>query len=221
VLENGIDLEEYRRHQDPAAAKHRLGLPLGRLLIGAVGRLSPEKGFDVLIRSADRLLAEGLDLELWIIGEGDQQAELAGLIGQLGRTERIRLLGYRSDLPGYYEAMDVFALSSYREGLPNVLLEAMALEVPVLATRVAGVPRLIQDDQNGLLVEPGSAEALTAGLRRLLRDPALRSRLAQAGRHTVEAGYSFARRMERLRQRYDQMLGLAPECHRTTACAAS
>jgi glycosyltransferase involved in cell wall biosynthesis len=221
VLENGIDLEEYRRRQDTAAAKNRLGLPPDRLLVGAVGRLSPEKGFDLLIRAADRLLAEGLDLELWILGEGDQKEALAELIRQLGREERIRLLGYCSDLAGYYEAMDVLALSSYREGLPNVLLEAMALEVPVLATRVAGIPRLIQDGDNGLLVEPGQVDELVAGLRQLLRSPELRQRLAEAGRRTVAEGYSFARRMERLRRLYDRLLGRVPMRRGAETCAVS
>jgi glycosyltransferase involved in cell wall biosynthesis len=221
VLENGIDLEEYRRRQDTAAAKSRLGLPPERLLVGAVGRLSPEKGFDLLIRAADRLLAEGLDLELWIVGEGDQKEALTELVRQLGRAERIRLPGYRSDLAGYYEAMDVLALSSYREGLPNVLLEAMALEVPVLATRVAGIPRLIQDGDNGLLVEPGQVDELVAGLRQLLRSPELRHRLAEAGRRTVEQNYSFARRMERLRRLYDRLLGQRPTTREARTCAVS
>jgi glycosyltransferase involved in cell wall biosynthesis len=219
VLENGIDLEEYRRRQPTAAAKSRLGLPPDRLLVGAVGRLSPEKGFDLLIQAADRLLAEGIDLELWILGEGDQKEALADLIRQLGRADRIRLLGYRGDLPGYYEAMDVLALSSYREGLPNVLLEAMALEVPVLATRVAGIPRLIQDGDNGLLVGPGQVDELAVGLRQLLRSPELRHRLAEAGRQTVTEDYSFARRMDRLRRLYDRLLGRVPTRREAETCA--
>jgi glycosyltransferase involved in cell wall biosynthesis len=102
--------------------------------------------------------------------------------------------------------MDVFALSSLREGLPNVLLEAMALEVPCVATRIAGVPRLIEDEKNGLLVEPGDLEGLTRSLDRLLSDSALRDRLRRSGRETIESRYSFARRMEKLREIYDELL---------------
>src|SRR5204863_4113119 len=134
----------------------------------------------------DSLLKAGLDLELLIVGDGDEQAHLQNLIGQLGRSDRIRLLGYRADLQEIYEAMDVFALSSLREGLPNVLLEAMALEVPVAATRIAGVPRLVRHEDNGLLVAPGSVEELAGTLGRLVRDADLRGRLARAGRRTVE-----------------------------------
>jgi glycosyltransferase involved in cell wall biosynthesis len=105
--------------------------------------------------------------------------------------------------------MDVFALSSLREGLPNVVLEAMALETPVVATRVAGVPRLVHDGETGLLVEPGDLDQLAGALARLLADAALRARLARAGRRTVEAGYSFAARMDKVRALYDGLLGRA------------
>ena len=120
---------------------------------------------------------------------------------------RIRLLGYRSDVLDLYQAMDVFVLSSIREGLPNVLLEAMASGVPVLTTRVAGVPSLIGDDQTGIAVEPGSIDGLYEGLLRLARDPALRSRLAGAGRRIVGERYSFARRMSAVQRIYGELLG--------------
>jgi glycosyltransferase involved in cell wall biosynthesis len=207
LLENGIDLAEYARRRGVAEAKRKVGLSPQRLVIGAAGRLSAEKGFDLLIQAVDRLLASGLDVELVIAGEGDERPALQALATRLGRADRVRLLGYQSNLSGWYEAMDVFALSSLREGLPNVLLEAMALEVPVVATRIAGVPKLITDGENGLLTEPGSVDALTAALGRLLTDPDLRGRFRQEGRRTVENRYSFAVRMERLRASYDRLLG--------------
>jgi glycosyltransferase involved in cell wall biosynthesis len=206
LIENGIDTRQYARRLELAAAKRRLGIPPERLVVGAVGRLSAEKGFDLLIHAVDRLLAEGIDAELLIAGEGDQEAPLRELAARLGRGERIRLLGYCPDPHDVYEAMDVFALSSLREGLPNVVLEAMAMEVPVLSTRIAGVPRLIRDGVNGLLIEPGSVDALTSALARLLRDEDLRLRLRQAGRRTVEVDYSFAVRMEKMRALYDSLL---------------
>jgi glycosyltransferase involved in cell wall biosynthesis len=207
LIENAIDLAEYSRTVSPAEAKQPLGIVPGRLVVGAAGRLSAEKGFDLLIWAVDALLKTGLDMELLIAGEGEEQPRLEALVGQLALRERVRLLGYRANLKETYEAMDVFALSSLREGLPNVLLEAMALEVPVLATCVAGVPRLIADGTNGLLVVPGSVEALTHGLARLLADADLRRRLGQAGRETVAARYSFAARMRQIGALYDDLLG--------------
>jgi glycosyltransferase involved in cell wall biosynthesis len=215
VIENGIDLEEYSRRCGPAEARQRLGLPAGRLLLGAAGRLSAEKGFDLLIRAADQLLREGLNFSLVIVGEGTERPALQALIAQLGREDCIRLTGYRDDMPEWYEALDVFVLSSLREGLPNVLLEAMALEVPVAATRIAGVPRLVRHGENGLLVEPGNAGPLAAALGRLLREPDLRARLGKAGRETVAAGYGFAARMDKFRRLYDRLLGTRQPDHRS------
>src|SRR5947209_4680203 len=151
LIENGIDTEQFRRSLPLALAKQRLAIPAGRTMVGGVGRLSPEKGFDLLIRAVQKLVALGHDLGLILVGEGDDRGRLEALIGELGMTDRVRLSGYSADTRPIYEAMDIFVLSSLREGLPNVVLEAMALEIPVLATRIAGVPRLIQDGSNGLL----------------------------------------------------------------------
>jgi glycosyltransferase involved in cell wall biosynthesis len=207
LVENAIDTDQYARRSSSTAAKAALGLPSDRPIVGAVGRLSEEKGFDRLILAADRLLASGLNLHLVIIGEGDQRAKLAALIARLGRQDAIRLVGYQSAMAPWYEALDAFVLSSLREGLPNVLLEAMALEVPVIATRVAGVPRLIEDGINGLVVEPDDVTGLTAALRQVLETPPLRSRMAGAGRRTIEERYSFAVRMDKIRRIYDDLLG--------------
>jgi glycosyltransferase involved in cell wall biosynthesis len=206
LIENGIDTTEYVRQRRTNEAKRLLGIPPERNVIGAVGRLSPEKDFDGLVRAVDRLLRRGADVELLILGEGDEYSHLQDLIHQLGRADRCRLLGYHADLRPFYEAMDVFALSSLREGLPNVLLEAMALEVPVVTTAVAGVPRLIHDECNGLLVPPGDLDRLADALGRLVCDMTLRDRLGPEGRRTVERDYSFARRMQRLQALYDEIL---------------
>jgi glycosyltransferase involved in cell wall biosynthesis len=211
LVSNAIDMEQFRRRRTAAEAKAAFGLPAGRLLVGAVGRLSGEKGFDVLIRAADRLVQKGRDVGLAIAGEGSELGRLKALIDGLGRSDRFRLLGYVADPAPLYEAMDAYALSSLSEGLPNVLLEAMAFEVPVVATRVAGVPRLVEDDGNGLLVGPGSEEELAAALSRLLDDDAMRLRLGRAARRTIEADYSFDARIRRIRSIYDELLGAAPE----------
>jgi glycosyltransferase involved in cell wall biosynthesis len=207
LIENGVDCSEFCRCQTTEQAKRSQGLVPGRFVLGAVGRLSAEKGFDLLIRASDQLLKNGFDLELLIIGEGDERQRLEAMIASLGRADRIRLLGYRADVRGLYEAMDIFALSSLREGLPNVVLEAMAMEVPVVATRVAGVPHLIADGDNGLLAEPCDLAGLTRALAHLLSDAGLRRRLSRAGRTTIETRYSFAGRMDRVRTVYEELLG--------------
>ena len=209
LIENAIDTDQFRRSVSIEAAKERLGWPPGRFLVGGAGRLSDEKGFDILIRSIRDLVDRGLDVGLVIAGDGKERGALNQLVGELNLQDRVRLVGFQSDLRPLYEAMDVFALSSRREGLPNVMLEAMALETPVVSTRVAGVPRLIADGDNGLLVELNDQAALTAALERALLQPELRNKLAAAGRRTIEERYSFALRMKKVAAVYDELLNSA------------
>jgi glycosyltransferase involved in cell wall biosynthesis len=207
LLENGIDTDEYRRRKAVPEAKAALGFAPDELLIGAVGRLSPEKAFDALIRSVRTLRDRGVEVRLVVVGEGDDRPRLQGLAKELGVSDRVLLPGWQSDVRSYFEAMDVFALSSLREGLPNVLLEAMALEVPAVATRIAGIPRLIQDGRNGLLIDPGDQAALDRSLYALLTNPGMRELFRAAARRTIETRYSFPIRMQRLKRIYDELLG--------------
>lgn len=203
LIENAIDTEEFRRTRDRDTVKLELGFDPALPLIGAVGRLSEEKGFDYLIRAVDQLHRQGLDVQLAIAGEGNQLHSLQSLIAQQSRPERFRLLGFVPDTKTFYQALDVFALSSLREGLPNVLLEAMAFEVPVVATAIAGIPRLIEHEQNGLLVPPADVPALASCLNRLLITPETAGQLALAARETILSRYDFRVRMQKVRAVYD------------------
>jgi glycosyltransferase involved in cell wall biosynthesis len=215
LIENAIDTDQFCRTATIDAAKERLNWPLERYLVGAVGRLSDEKGFDLLLRSIRALVDRGLNLGLIIAGEGKERQSLEQLVKELNLQERVRLVGFQSDLRPLYEAMDLYVLSSRREGLPNVLLEAMSLETPIVATPVAGVPRLITDGENGLLVDLDDPAGLTAAIARALDNPALRDALAAAGRRTVEDRYSFAVRMKKVAAVYDELL----DCSNRTASA--
>src|SRR5262249_54454695 len=146
----------------------------------------------------------GADVELLLVGEGEERASLEALAASLGCRDRVRLVGFQGDTRRCYEAMDVFVLSSLREGLPNVVLEAMAMEVPLVATRIAGVPRVVEDGRSGLLVEPGSAEELAAAISRLIQDESLRERLGQEGRRTAKERYSFRNRMQKVAAVFDE-----------------
>ena len=158
LLENGIDTEDYRRRQEAGAAKAALGLPPG-LLVGACGRLEKEKAFDVLIRSVARLPG----VRLMIVGEGGDRSRLESLVAELGVGDRVSLPGWRSDVRGTFEAMDVFALPSLREGLPNVLRESVCCDTPFVASRVGGVAE-IADPALDRLVPPGDPAALAAAI---------------------------------------------------------
>ena len=206
LLENAIDTDEYSRRRTVARAKAELGFLTNGLLVGAVGRLAGEKGFDVLIRAVKALVDRGLDVRLVIVGDGGERANLTRLAADLGLADRVILPGWQSDVRGHFEAMDVYALSSHREGLPNVLLEAMALEVPVVSTRVNGVPRLVQDGRSGFLVEPGNVDTLATALHSVLTNPGLQELFRTAARRTIEDRYSFPVRMRKLQRLYDELL---------------
>jgi glycosyltransferase involved in cell wall biosynthesis len=206
LIENAIDTEEYQRQRTVSEAKAKLGIPPSKLVIGGVGRLSPEKAFDAQIRALPVLLERGLDVQLIVIGEGGDRTRLGGIAKELNVADRVLLAGWQADVRTYFEAMDVFALSSLREGLPNVLLEAMALEVPSVATRIAGIPRLIQDGRNGFLIDAGDQSALNRSLIGLLTNPGLRDLFRQAARRTIETRYSFPIRMQRIQRIYDELL---------------
>ena len=209
LLENGIDTEEYTRRKSTSEAKAALNLSSDRLHVGAVGRLEPEKAFDLLIRAVHELNVAGVGVNLTIVGEGHDRPRLEALIAELKLSERVQIVGWQSDVRRWFEAMDVFALSSRREGLPNVLLEAMALGVPCVATRIAGIPRLIADGESGRLIPPDDLPALVAALREVLTSEATREQYRTAGRATIEARYSFATRMQVLKEEYDALLNRA------------
>jgi glycosyltransferase involved in cell wall biosynthesis len=208
LILNGIDERRFDR-KFPAAQsplREQMKTPAGRLVIGAVGRLSPEKAFNNLIKATHELVQAGRDVELWIAGEGDDREHLEKLIAHLGCGDRVKLLGFFKDTVALYGAMDLYVLSSLREGLPNVVLEAMSMRVPVVSTEVAGVPKLITDGQSGLLCPIGDIESLRVAMDRLIADETMRQRLAEAGRRVIETQFSFARRMEKEQAIYDQVL---------------
>ena len=186
LVENAIDTDEFRRRV-PTSGKP--------FVIGAVGRLSEEKGFHLLIEACERLAAKGREFELRIAGEGRQQAALATQIAATKFASRFKLLGFRKDTRALFETFDLFALSSLREGLPNVVLEAMAMEVPVLATRSGGMQAFAKHGEDAWLIAPGSVDELERGLDKLLTDAALRHSLSLAARSRIERDSSFSARI--------------------------
>jgi glycosyltransferase involved in cell wall biosynthesis len=176
VQHNGVDGEVFTPG-DRREARAALGLPLERRLVGYVGRLSAEKGPDVLVEAMAALAGRDPGVDLAFVGSGPLEPALRARIAAAGLGERIRLLGHRGhdELPAWLRAVDVLCLPSRREGCPNVVLEALASGRPVVASAVGGVPELLRRD-NGLLVPPDRPEALAGALADALGrgwDPAL------------------------------------------------
>jgi glycosyltransferase involved in cell wall biosynthesis len=167
----------------------------GRRLL-FVGRLAPEKGCLVLIEAVAQLS----DVTLDVVGDGPSRAELGERAAALGIADRVVFHGYM-DETGVRRRLaeaDVFVMTSFAEGVPVVLMEALAAGVPAVATRIAGIPELIEDGVTGMLVAPAEPAAAAEAVRRLLEDPELRNRIAAAGREKVEREFNLEIECERL-----------------------
>ena len=188
VIPNGVDAQTFH----PAAENERPSGGPVRLLF--VGRVVFQKGLDVLLRALAALPA-GLAWELEIIGDGEQRATLTAEAARLDLAERITFAGWcdRAGIAERYRAADVFVFPSRDEGMPNVVLEAMASGLPIVATAIAGSEDLVREGENGHLVPPDDAASLTAALARLLADPAGCRALGRASRAIVERDYTWAR----------------------------
>lgn len=206
LIHNAIDTRHYRRTLDRLAARQQLGISADGLAVAALGRLSAEKGFDVLIECIAAMRRQGMAITLWIAGEGRCRTALEGQIARLKLENTVFLLGHVADPRILLQAADVFVLSSIREGLPNALLEAMALETPVISTRVAGVPSLITHNTHGLLTDIGDKQQLVDAIARLADDVDLRGRLAQAARDRIERSFDFRENMRNMARVYDLVL---------------
>jgi glycosyltransferase involved in cell wall biosynthesis len=168
--------------------------------IVCVGRLVPVKAHRVLFEAVARLIEEGYDLRLRLVGDGPDRAALESVSRGKHLNDRIIFEGWRSEVEvvEILQRADAFALASFAEGLPVVLMEAMAIELPCVATGITGIPELIQNGISGLLVPPADAEALAGALARLIDDPGFRCDLGRAGRRAVVESFNLATNTERL-----------------------
>jgi glycosyltransferase involved in cell wall biosynthesis len=207
VLPNSIDPRTERAAaQTDLPAEHRI--PPGVPCILAVGRLSPEKGHRDLIEALAILRGRrpDLDFRALIVGDGTERISLERQIADAGLSGSVILAGHRSNPLPYYRAANVFVLPSHSEGSPNVLLEAMALGIPIAACAVGGVPESVTHERSALLVEPGSPVALADSIERLLTDTSLAQRMAKAAIEAAESLHAPAIYCSSLLSIYSELL---------------
>jgi glycosyltransferase involved in cell wall biosynthesis len=204
---NGIEpLVFHRDCSREKAIRELLGIRADETVIGAVGRLEPQKRFDILLEAFARIQANRPELRLLIAGEGGERAHLEDYILRLGLERSCQLLGYRADVVELHHAFDLFVQSSDYEGTPNAILEAMAMETPVVATEVGGTVELIEPGIHGTLVVPGDAVALATAIKQALGEPATTARHRDAARKRVELEFSFDQRMKAVEAIYEQLV---------------
>ncbi|MBS0642741.1 MAG: glycosyltransferase family 4 protein [Acetobacteraceae bacterium] len=205
AVRNGRDPSIFRPNPDArAATRAALGVPEDRVVVIAVSRLVWHKGYPELAEA----MATLPELELWVVGErlaSDRGADMVAVLQAAGLGDRLRLLGYREDIPDLMAAADIFTLPSRFEGLPMSVIEAMLTGLPVVATRVRGPDEQVVQDVTGLKVPAGDGSALGAALGRLAADKALRQRMGEAGRARALELYDEAKVLARTLD----LLGLA------------
>lgn len=194
VILNGIELERFDAARRPVP---------GRVLL--LGRLSPQKRPDVAVEAFARVHKRMPESELLLAGRGPEEARVRELVGRLGIEGAVHLLGPRDDVPELLATASCLVLSSDYEGCPLSVLEAMAAGVPVVATRVGGVPELVDDGRTGLLVDPGRPEALADALVRLLSNPEEAAELGVAAREEARARFSRERMLAAVENVYDEL----------------
>ncbi|MGA7500690.1 MAG: glycosyltransferase [Isosphaeraceae bacterium] len=209
-IPNGIPLSAYDRRPPRLEARQRLGWSPAGPWLGIVARLHPGKNHLTLLESLRAVRRRFPTTCLAIVGDGPHRGVIQEAIDRLNFEGAVAMLGERRDIAEILAALDLFVLASETEGMPMTLLEAMAARLPVVATRVGGVPEVVLDGQTGLLVPPRSPEALSAAIETVLSDPVMAEQFGQAGRRRVEDLFDLRRTVSRYEETYLTVVGRAP-----------
>lgn len=208
LIRNGIDLQSFQSG-NPIEAKRSLGLQDDQPIMLSIGSLNKTKNHALLINTFAELAASKNSWHLYIIGEGEEQQSLEKQIIDLKLEQKTTLLGLldHNSISKWLKAADIFVLPSQSEGTPNALLEAMASGLPVIASKVGGIPELINDNTEGLLFESGSKDDLKEKLNRLIQDKQLQKTLAKNAQQKITTHYgSWRNQAEKLLALYEQLL---------------
>jgi glycosyltransferase involved in cell wall biosynthesis len=217
TIPSGVDTDELRSNASSRdKACDELGLPRLAPIVMGIGRFTPIKGFDLLVRSLPLIAREKDDVRLVLVGDGPEKAVLEELATRLGVRERMIIAGARERVETYLAAADVLVAPSRNEGMGRSLVEAMALGVPTVGTTVGGIPNVVQDGENGFLVPPDQPQAISEAVLRLLIDGELSKRFSRAARMRAER-FSLRVMEERLLALYQETSrekGILPEARK-------
>lgn len=206
VIPNGIDLARFACAEEKASLRRELGVETPDPLLIYTGRLSREKGVDVLLEAAAMLKDQGAALSLWLVGEGGERPALEAQVSRLGLEKCVRLWGWQAQVERFLCAADIFTLPSRSEALSVALLEALAAGLPVVVTQVGDSPHLAQGGA-GLAIPPDDPAGLSQALRQLIDSPELRARMGAAAR-LCAAEFSLDKMAAQVQNQYARLLGM-------------
>lgn len=207
VIPNGVDSDLFFPcEQSKAEAKGRIGLPMDGVLIGMMARFVPFKNHLGAVRALALATANGAPVHLALVGDGELAGEIRHLVAKLNLDSRVHFLGELERVRPALSSFDVFlSNSNHREGMSNAVLEAMACRLPVIATRVAANPELLDEGDAGILVQPDDDQALADAFLKLAEDEQLRTRISQQARDRAVKVYGFAAMIQNYRNLYHQL----------------
>ncbi len=204
VLHNGIDTDYWSRAGSTPILREELGLQSGQLLIGTVARITYDKDLPTFYKVAGSICQKYPDTRFVIVGDGygAELPQARNQVTDLGLDKYIHFAGHRSDLKNIYASLDLFLMTSITEGLPNTVLEAMAMEVPVISTGVGGVPEIVLHGQTGLLCPVGDTNALGSAIAELIQNEPKRRQFGREARKHILQHFDFSHRIKRLEDYY-------------------
>lgn len=207
VMHNAVSLEEFKPVDINYDRRMEFGFSKNNILIVSVGTLGKgiNKGMDYLIRAVSELIKKNININLLIVGEGELKEELIILTNELGILSAVKFLGKRRDIKNILNIADIFVLASIFEPFGIAIIEAMAMAKPVIATNSGGIPEIIRDGENGLLVEPRDYHTITEKIEILINKPDLRKRLGEEARKTVIAKFNIQQFVKNLEELYAEI----------------
>jgi glycosyltransferase involved in cell wall biosynthesis len=206
VIPNGVDLADFDHLPDVDLARAAWNLPAQGVIIGAVGRLHAVKGFAYLLEAFARLAPDFPQATLLLVGDGPDRSILEQQAARYHLSQRVTFMGEQTDVPSLLAAMDVLALPSLHEGMPNVVLEAMTAGLPVVASRIGGVPEVVIHGETGWLVAAADPGALCNAIINLLNDPSRAQAMGKAGRQRVERLFNLLDTISITESLYEQLM---------------
>ncbi|HAJ34039.1 MAG TPA: hypothetical protein DCK79_11950 [Candidatus Atribacteria bacterium] len=206
IIWNGIDIERFRNISlDKNVKKNELRIPPNAFLLTMIGRLHPQKDYFTLISAFKLLQRELSNFYLLIVGDGPMREELKSYAKNLGLNDKIVFVGTRRDIPEILSITDIFILSTLWEGLPIVLLEAMAADKPVIASDVCGNREIVVDGETGILVSPRDPEMLAQAVTRLVKDRKMSKKMGQKGLIRVKNNFTLEEMVQKIENLYYEL----------------